>query len=222
MDLTALFKLSYGLYIISTKDGDKKAGCLVNTLTQVTSSPPRLIVAINKENETAKVVKDSGKLAATPLVKSAPMELIGQFGFQSSKEVDKFTGYTIKEDKYGIPYVTQHTAAVLSMYVMDTIDAGSHYVFLCELTEAIKLSDEEVMTYAYYHQVKGGKTPPKASSYQAADDSVPAIESAAASEKPKKGYKCKICGYIYEGDEIPDDYICPICKKPREFFIPIE
>lgn len=204
MDTTALFKMSYGLYIISSKDGDLAAGCVANTLTQVTSSPARLSITLNKENVTEQVIEKSGRFAAVVLDESADMDLIGTFGFKTSTEVDKFANFTCGTCADGIPYVKEHVAARFSCKVVNQLDLGTHVMFIGEIEEAENIGNEEVMTYAYYHKVKKGATPKKAPSFQ--------------EEPVKKGWRCSICGYIYEGDPLPEDYICPLCGAPAAVF----
>ena len=162
----AFRSLSYGVYIISASNGNKKAGCVVNTFQQLTSAPARVSVTINKENATTAVVLESGRFEANVLAESAPMELIGLFGFQSSNDVDKFAETTHALDAAGVPYLNEHVVAHFGARVIETVDVGSHYLVVGEVEEAEVLSSEAPMTYAYYHQVKGGKTPPKASSYE--------------------------------------------------------
>lgn len=203
MDLKAFQKLSYGLYLITSKSGDKAAGCVVNTLAQATAEPIQLIVTVNKENYTAGIIQESGYFTGTALKQSASMELIGAFGFHSGKDFDKFKDFKTKKDSNGIPYVNEQVCARFSCKVVDSMDAGTHIIFLGEVTDAYLIDDQEPMTYAYYHTVKNGVTPPKASSY---------------SPEPVKGYRCKICGYILEADVIPDDFICPVCGYGRDQF----
>lgn len=169
VDLKAFDQLSYGLYLISSGDGEKTAGCVINTLTQAAVEPVLATVTIHKENETARLIRRTGKFAAVVLAQSAPMELIGLFGFRSSREVDKFDRYPVQTDAGGIPYVCEHVTAVMSFRVWDAMDAETHWVFLGEATEARQLSDAAPMTYAYYHEVKRGLAPPKAPSYRPKD-----------------------------------------------------
>lgn len=224
IDTKAFRALSYGVYIISATNGEKAAGCIVNTFQQVTSKPARVSVAINKENFTTGVVLESGRFEATVLAESAPMELIGLFGFQTSAETDKFADTPHALDVAGVPYVSEHAVAHVGARVIDKVDVGSHYLIIGEVECAEVLSDEPAMTYAYYHQVKGGKTPPKASSYEqpedvsAADAAVNAAESAA----PRYGWRCMICGHVVEMDELPDDFTCPMCGMGRDMFERIE
>lgn len=203
MDFKAFDKVSYGLYLISTKAGDKTAGCVVNTFGQVTVTPTQVTVAVNKQNCTAKLIEQSGVFSAVVLAQDASMELIGAFGFHSSEEKDKFQDFSCAFDKNGIPYVSEQAVARFCCRVVNTMDAGTHLIFLAEVEEAALLKDAEPMTYAYYHLVKKGVTPPKASSYQ---------------PKAVKGWRCKVCGYVLESDTIPDDFVCPVCGQGREQF----
>ncbi|WP_165045580.1 flavin reductase [Adlercreutzia sp. ZJ138] len=246
VDKKAFRSLSYGLYLITAKsDGsanDGAAGCVANTFAQVTSSPFQVSVALNKENVTASVVQESGRFACTVLAQSATMELIGAFGFRTSSEFDKFADFQVAHDAAGVPYVAEQAVARFSVRVTKCVDVGTHVLFIGEVEEAEKLADEEPMTYAYYHQVKGGKTPPKASSYTGADDSEPANkstkggestdESASDADAPagetegqdsaapakRYGWRCMVCGYVVETDELPDDYECPICGAGKDMF----
>lgn len=219
IDTKAFHAMSYGLYLITTLDGEgdsaRPVGCVVNTLVQVTSKPARVSVAINKDNYTSRCVSATGRFAATVLAKSASMELIGAFGFRSSAEEDKFAGFATARDAAGMPYVAEQCVSRLSVKVAETIDVGTHLLFIGDVEEAAVESGEEPMTYAYYHQVKGGKTPPKASSYDASEDE-------ATPEKAPAGgriaWRCKVCGHIEYVDELPQDFVCPICRKGREFF----
>lgn len=166
IDQKAFFSLSYGLYLVSSRYGAERAGCTVNTLAQVTAEPPKLAVALNKDNRTTEIVRRSGLFTGAVLSRSAPLKLIGVFGFRSSTEIDKFSGFQTAEDENGVPYVAEQIVARLSCKVTGELDLGTHILFLGEVTHAARLSEEEPMTYAHYHQVKKGLTPPKASSYQ--------------------------------------------------------
>ncbi len=200
MNKEGLKKLSYGIYIINTKN----SGCIVNTLTQVTND--KVIVAINKENYTNKMLKENKIFNATVLTVNTDMEIIQTFGFTSSKENDKYKNFQIEKDTNNIPYIKENMAALIECEVINEIDLDTHTVFIAKILNTKKLSDEEVMTYDYYHKVKNGITPPKAPTY----------------EKPKKGYRCKICGYVYEGETLPEDFVCPICGAPATAFEKIE
>lgn len=204
MDQTAFFKLSYGLYIISTTFEGKDAGCVANTLHQVTSSPAQLAVTLNKDNYTEQLIEKSGRFAAVVLTEYCDMDTIKNFGFCSSRDNDKFEKCVYQRDTHGVPYPKEHMAARYSLKVVQTLDLGTHVMFVGEVEEAEVLSEEEVMTYAYYHQVKNGATPKNAPSYQ--------------EKSEKSGWRCTICGYIYEGDPLPEDYVCPLCVAPAALF----
>jgi len=214
MDTKAFYKMSYGLYIVSTSHNGKDYGCIVNTLAQITSTPAQMSVAINKENYTSKMIDKNGYITATSLSIDAPMELIGTFGFKSGKDINKFDGLSFVRDQNGIAYVTQHTNAVFNLKVSRTIDVGTHKIYIADVLDAKPLNDDESLTYAYYQTVKKGKTPPKASSYNAS--SAPDVKESNTESKVR--YICKICGYIYTGDPLPEDFICPICGHPASDF----
>ena len=221
MDTKAFRSLSYGLYIVTATDGGKNSGCVVNTFGQVTSKPAQVSVAINKENFTCKVVESAGVFEASVLTQSATMELIGRFGFRSSADTDKFADTAHSTDELGIPYVTEHAAARFRVKVVNQVDLGTHILFIGQVEQAERLSDEAPMTYAYYHEVKGGKTPPKASSYEqpsAQDEEAAPAQPEAEAPAPRYGWQCKICGHIVETDELPDDFKCPLCGMGKEMF----
>ena len=209
MDIQAFFKLSYGVYVVSARSGEKKYGCIVNTLQQVTAEPPMLSVAVNKNSVTAKAILDSGRFCGTVLTETADLHLIGTFGFKNSEAVDKFAAFSTKEDENNIPYLTEHAAARYSCEVAGTLDLGTHILIIGKVTEAEILSDEPVMTYDYYHRVVKGGTPPTAPSYKGNISHKPA---------QKAQWRCKICGYIYEGDPLPADFVCPICGQGADKF----
>ena len=209
MDIQAFFKLSYGLYVVSARSGEKKYGCIVNTLQQVTAEPPMLSVAVDKNSVTAKAILDSGRFCGTVLTETADLHLIGTFGFKNSEAVDKFAAFSTKEDENNIPYLTEHAAARYSCEVAGTLDLGTHILIIGKVTEAEILSDEPVMTYDYYHRVVKGGTPPTAPSYKGNISHKPA---------QKAQWRCKICGYIYEGDPLPADFVCPICGQGADKF----
>ena len=167
MDLTAFFTMSYGLYVVSSEADGLKAGCIINTATQVTAEPPRMMVAVHKDNVTADVIAKAGKFAVTAIDKTADMPYIGNFGFRSSNTFDKFEKYGEERTGNGCPYSPQHICAVFSCDLIETVDVGTHYLFIGDVVEAERVSDEEPLTYSYYHSTLKGKTPPKASSYQA-------------------------------------------------------
>ena len=166
MDKKAFYKLTYGLYIVSTKDGDKDCGCVVNTLAQVTSEPPRMAVAINKNNLTEQLIEKSGFFTAVALTQDADIRLIGNFGFKSGRDTDKFASYPFARDENGIAYVTQTVAARYSLKLVDKLDLGTHMMLIGDVLDAEVLSGAEPLTYAYYQMVKKGTTPKNAPSYQ--------------------------------------------------------
>lgn len=226
----AFHSLSYGLYVIGAREGDKLAGCVANTFQQVTSSPLQVSVALNKENCTTGEILASGRFTASVLAETATMELIGRFGFHTSCDMDKFDGVAHELDASGVPYLTQDCAAWFSARVVQTLDLGTHMLFVGEVEAAEKLSPEPPMTYAYYHLVKGGKTPPKASSYLPGDDaprtaeeeaveaSTPDSEFDGGGGRPKYAWQCTVCGHIEYVDELPEDFTCPICGVGRDMF----
>jgi flavin reductase (DIM6/NTAB) family NADH-FMN oxidoreductase RutF len=166
MDKKAFYKLTYGLYIISASFEGKDSGCVVNTLIQVTSEPPKVSVAINKNNFTEQQIERSLRFEAVALTQDADIKLIGAFGFKSSRDADKFEGFKAARDSYGIPYIAQNAAARLSCRVVDKLDLGSHVMLIAEVEDAEVLGEQEPLTYAYYQMVKKGTTPRNAPSYQ--------------------------------------------------------
>ncbi len=214
MDLKAFFKLSYGLYIISSVSGDLDCGCIANTLQQVTAEPPMLSIALHKDNRTTRAILESGKFCGAVLTEEADMNLIGAFGFQTSEKFDKFGGFSSERDENGVRYVTDCVAARYSCEVVDSVDLGTHIMFIGKVTAAETLCSDPVMTYDYYHRVVKGKTPAKAPSYKGED--VKADEPTPAKASAEK-WQCAICGYIYEG-ELPEGYQCPICGVPASKF----
>ncbi len=222
IDKKAFYQLSYGMYIITTLDQERGVGCVVNTFAQLTSAPFRVSVALNKENATTRALQETGRYVATCLSTDATMELIGAFGFRTSDEYDKFSDYPASYDEAGIPYVAQQCVARFSVRVIDQVDVGTHLLFIGEVEEAEAVPGEP-MTYAYYHAVKGGKTPPKASSYVPEDPApAPAEKADAAPASGRVAWRCTICGHVVELDELPDDFTCPICTVGKELFERIE
>lgn len=228
IDRKAFRALSSGLYLITAKQGDHKCGCVVNTLVQVASEPATLSVSLNKQNATTQAILDSGRFAATVVAEDAPMEFIGTFGFHASTEIDKFEACIPAADGADVPYVTEHGLARFSVAVTETIDVGSHYLFVGVVEEAEVLAAGDPLTYAYYHLVKGGKTPAKAATYNGGDEASPAGLNETAAGEPAAGkkiaWRCAICGYIEEGypEGLPEGYMCPICGAGRDMFERIE
>ncbi len=199
-DLTALFKIGYGLYVVTSNDGKRDNGLIVNTVTQVTDSPNRVAVCINKQNYSHHTIKNTGVMNVNCLSVEAPFKVFQTFGFQSGKNVDKFAGAAPLRSDNGLVFLPKYINAFMSLKVEDYIDLGSHGLFICSVTEARVISDKETMTYTYYQ--KNVKPKPET--------------------EGKKGWVCKVCGYIYEGDELPEDFICPLCKHGVADFEPIE
>ena len=198
-DLTALFRIGYGLYVVTSNDGKKDNGLIVNTVIQLTDTPNRVAVNINKANYSHHVIKQTGMLNVNCLSTEAPFSVFQQFGFQTGRSVDKFAGQTVHRSDNGLVFLDKYIKAFMSLKVEDYVDLGTHGMFICSVTEARVMSNQETMTYTYYQN----NVKPK-----------PETEG-------KKGFVCKVCGYIYEGDELPADYICPLCKHGAADFEPI-
>ena len=198
-DLTALFKIGYGLYVVTSNDGKKDNGLIVNTVTQVTDTPNRVAVTINKQNYFHHVIKQTGIMNVNCLSTAAPFKVFETFGFQSGRTVDKFADCTPLRSDNGLVFLPRYINAFMSLKVEQYVDFGTHGMFICSITEARVISNAETMTYTYYQN----NVKPK-----------PQTEG-------KKGFVCKICGYIYEGDVLPDDFICPLCKHGAADFEPI-
>ncbi len=195
-DLAALYNIGYGLYVVTSNDGRKDNGLIVNTVTQVSDNPNRIAVNINKENYSHHVIKQTGIMNVNCLSVDAPFAVFEQFGFKSGRNTDKFENCTPVRSDNGLVILPKYINSAFSLKVEDYVDLGSHGMFICSVTEARVINDRESMTYAYYH----ANVKPK-----------PDTEG-------KKGYVCKICGYIYEGDTLPDDFVCPLCKHgPADF-----
>ena len=199
-DLTALFRIGYGLYVVTSNDGKKDNGLIVNTVIQLTDTPNRVAVNINKANYSHHVIKQTGMLNVNCLSTDAPFSVFQQFGFQTGRSVDKFAGQTVHRSDNGLVFLDKYINAFMSLKVEDYVDLGTHGMFICSVTEARVMSNQDTMTYTYYQN----NVKPK-----------PETEG-------KKGFVCKVCGYIYEGDELPADYICPLCKHGAADFEPIE
>lgn len=223
---SAFHTISYGLYVVTARTANgKKVGCTANTFQQVTSSPFQVSITLNKENATEAAIEESGHFCVSVLDQDCPMELIGLFGFKSSNDVDKFADTKHALTASEIPYVQQNALAWFSAKVVNKVDLGTHVMFIGEVDEADVLGEGEPLTYAYYHAVKRGKTPPKASSFVPEDaaESAPAQESA-PDEGKRYGWRCTVCGYIVEDypDGLPADFTCPICGVGPEMFERIE
>lgn len=198
-NMNALFNIGYGLYVITSNDGKKDNGFIANTVTQVTNTPNRVAVAINKANYSHHVIRQTGVMNVNCLSQDAPFSVFQQFGFQSGRNVDKFAGEEPLRSANGVAYLSKYTNALLSLKVEQYLDFDTHGMFICSVEEARVISDIPTMTYTYYQQ--NVKPKPEADG--------------------KKGFVCKVCGYIYEGDTLPDDFICPLCKHGVADFEPI-
>lgn len=204
LDPTALFTLSYGLYVLTAREGGRDLGCIVNTVTQLTENPTRIALSVNKQNFTCEVIRRTGLFNVSVLTEAAPMDLFRHFGFQSGRDVDKFAGRTDPVSENGLRYIGGPANALISGKVEQAVDCGTHMLFIALVTEARKLSDAPSMTYAYYFANVKPKPQPKP-----------------AEEQPRRGFVCRICGYFYEGDELPPDFICPLCKHGAADFEPV-
>ena len=200
VDNAALFNIGYGLYVVTSNDGTKDNGFVCNTVCQVTNTPNRVAVTINKQNYSHDTIKATGKMNVNCLSTEAPFKVFEVFGFQSGRNVNKFEGCTPLRTENGLVCLPKYVNAVISLEVEQYIDLDTHGMFISAVTEAQNLSKVETMTYTYYQSnVKPKPQPAK-----------------------KKGWVCKICGYVYEGDPIPSDFICPLCKHPASDFEPLD
>ncbi len=201
----AMYKLSYGLFVCTAVRGEKKNGCITNTAVQVASDPNRISIAINKANYTHDMIKDTGACNISVISKDASFDLFKHFGFQSGRDVNKFddsfpsSSYAMADN--GIPYITAGTNAYFSLKVDKEVDLGSHTLFICEPTFMTVLSDTPSCTYEYYQS-----------------DIKPKPQNSSGGSERKTVWRCTICGYEYEGEELPDDFICPICKHGKDDF----
>ena len=200
IDPTSLFNIGYGLYVVTSNDGTKDNGLIVNAVMQVTNTPNRVAVTINKQNYSHDTIKATGIMNVNCLSVEAPFSIFETFGFASGRNTDKFAGKDVVRSENGLVYLDSYANAYISLKVDSYIDLDTHGMFICSVTEAVNLSKSETMTYTYYQKnVKPKPAPEK-----------------------KKGYVCKICGYVYEGDPLPEDFVCPWCKHPASDFEPIK
>lgn len=201
MNTKVLHNLTCGLYMLSSKSGDKTGGCIINTAMQVTSKPLRITVTVNKQNFTHDLIAESGVFALSLLDEKAPFGLFQHFGFQSSRDVNKFENLSVGTDLHGVPYLTWSSCGYLSCKVVSSMDLGTHTQFLADVTDCDTLEGAAPVSYSFYQS--NIKPRPE--------------------KKPEaKGWRCTICGYIYEGEELPEDFICPLCKHGIEAFEKIE
>ncbi len=225
MNRKALHKISYGVYVICSRKGDRFNGQIANTACQLTAEPPRVAVCIHKENLTHQFIEESGVFTVSILSEQTPMRLIGHFGFKSGRDIDKFKDTNYRVGTTGAPIVLENTIGYLEAEVIDSMDVGTHTMFVGKVVEAEIVTDSEPMTYAYYHRVKGGRSPKRAPTYMK--------EESPGREGKVARYRCTVCGYVYdsrEGDpdsgiepgtpweELPDDWVCPICGAGKDKF----
>ncbi|MGN0249853.1 MAG: flavin reductase [Oliverpabstia sp.] len=200
MNKKAMYQLTYGLFVLTVRLGEKDNGCIINTAGQVTSTPNRISITVNKDNFTHDMIMESGRFNISILSEKANFEIFQHFGFQSGRTTDKFDGYqTCKRSDNGIYYITEGTNAYISASVEQTIDLGSHTMFIASVDDMEVLSSDPSATYSYYQ-----------------DSIKPKPEKKAAGGKT--AWRCTVCGYVYEGEELPSDFICPICKHPASDF----
>ncbi|MGN0586519.1 MAG: flavin reductase [Oscillospiraceae bacterium] len=199
MDITSMQKIGYGIYVLTANDNGDKNGCIINTLMQVTSTPAAAVIAVNKQNKTCGMIERSGKFGISVLTEETPFDVIKRFGFASGRDTDKLSGADfIETSPSGLAYLTKYSCARMEFTVKSIADCGTHILFTADMTDGETLSDVPAASYSYYH--KHIKPKPQ----------------------PKKGWVCKICGYIYEGDELPEDFICPWCKHSAADFERVE
>ncbi|WP_337399619.1 flavin reductase [Congzhengia sp.] len=198
MDNSAFFKIGYGLYVLTAAENGKDNGCIVNTVIQATNTPNRLALAVNKQNYTCEMISHTKQFNISVLCEGTDFNMFKRFGFQSGKDTNKFEGFNdVKRSENGVYYVTKTTNAYFSGNVTNEIDMGTHLLFTADVLEAEVLSERETVTYTYYQ-----------------DHIKPKPEE----KKAAKGWRCKICGYVYEGEDLPEDFVCPICKHPASDF----
>lgn len=202
IDNSAFFKLSYGLFVLTARDGEKDNGCIINTVTQLTDTPKRITIAVNKQNFTHDMILKTGVFNVSVLTEEVPFKVFQHFGFQSGRDVDKFADCEVQaRAQNGLMYLPKYTNAFFSAQVIEAKDYGTHTLFIADVTQAQVLSEEKSVTYAYYFEHIKPKPAPV--------------------DEQKKGFVCKICGYVYEGEELPADFICPLCKHGAEDFEPL-
>lgn len=232
MNLQALYKIGYGMYVVSTKNKEGKFnGQIANTVFQVTSEPPQIAVCLNKQNLTTEYLKESKVFVVSVLTEQAPMQFIGRFGFKSGRDIDKFNGVNYKIGILGVPIVLDYVAAYLEAEVVSYTDVGSHIVFVGKVVDADIINEDTPMTYAYYHLMKKGKAPKTAPTYIESSKETNLQDQKGETEMKK--YKCTVCGYIYDpqkGDpdnnipagtpfkKLPDDWVCPVCGAGKDAF----
>ena len=206
MDNKALFNITYGLYLLTTRDGGRDNGCIINTVNQVAESPVRIAVSVSKRNLTCEMIEKSGEFNVSAITSLASFELFRRFGMQSGRDSDKFEGFSgVKRSENGILYLTETSNMYLSAKLVEKHDLGTHMLFIAEVVEGEVLSPYSTCTYGeYQREIKPAPQKP-----------APAAEL--KKDEPKK-WVCTVCGYVYEGDEVPDDYLCPLCSHGKDVF----
>ena len=198
MNVQALYNLTYGVYLLSARENGKDNGCIINTAVQVANNPTRISISVIKGNLTHDMIAATGEFNLSSISEDAPFELFKHFGMQSGRDVDKFETFKdVERSENGLYYLNKFANAFMSLKVLESYDLGSHTMFIAELVDAEVLSDKPSCSYGYYQTT---------------------IKTAAPKPAVKKGWRCKICGYVYEGENLPEDYICPLCKHPAEDF----
>lgn len=200
IDNKALYNIGYGLYVITTNDGVKHNGMICNTVTQLTSSPLQVSVTINKSNYSCETIQKTGLMNVNCLTVAAPFSVFEKYGFATGREVNKFADTSFKTSVNGLAVLDKYVNSFMSLKVEQSIDLGTHIMFICLVTEAEVFNTAETMSYSYYHKNVKPKPQPQKSN----------------------GYICKICGYVYDGDPLPEDFVCPVCKHPASDFEPVE
>lgn len=200
--------ISYGVYIVTTMDGDRPTGCTANSVMQITSTPATIAVSMNHNNFTNECISKTKKFAISILTESSEPSIIGTFGFQSGRDVDKLKNIEY-EIKGNLPVIKDSSGYIICD-VIDKMETETHTVFLGKVIDGDVISDEKVMTYEYYHKVIKGKSPKNAPTY------IPDEDRSQNTEKPE--YVCQVCGFVYKGEQLPEDYVCPVCGQGAEYF----
>jgi flavin reductase (DIM6/NTAB) family NADH-FMN oxidoreductase RutF/rubredoxin len=230
VDLEAFNKITYGLYVVTSRDGEKRNGCIVNTVVQVAGEPCQVSVSVSKANLTHDMITRTGLFAVSVLEQETPLPFIGTFGFRTGRDYDKFAHAKYRDGLTGCPLLTEHTLAVIEAKVRTAVDCGSHTLFIADVTASEVVRPGTPLTYAYYHEVKGGKTGRNAPTF-AASTAAKSVESERI--KSMKKYVCQVCGYVYDpavGDpdngvpagtafeKLPGDWVCPVCGAGKDQF----
>ncbi len=217
MDITALFSISYGVYILSTKYNDEINACVINTAIQVTQEPARVSVTVLKSNYTHDLILKSNQIGISVLGEQASLDMISRFGFQSGRDVNKFADFSYETDILGNPIIKEGCLSTITGKVTQAIDLGTHTLFIADVVDAKTIEQGKSMTYAYYRDLKMGKVKPSTD-----NDETKAPLNSEADKNGKDIYQCSICHYVYDGDipfeELPDSYVCPLCNQPKSVF----